>query len=93
MPGDYSPTVEPDLAMAPRETLLERARQMLRTLHYSESTEDAYLGWMRRFVRFHGRRHPRELGPVEVSAFLSNLRSYTASTGSSQRSCTARASV
>jgi integron integrase len=50
---------------------------------YSRRTEKAYVGWIRRFVRFHGVRHPRELGESEVSAFLSYLaveRSVSAST-------------
>jgi integron integrase len=41
--------------------------------HYSRRTEEAYLGWIRRFILFHGKRHPRELGPPEVTAFLSSL--------------------
>ena len=53
--------------------LLEVVRDRLRTRHYSLRTERAYLGWIRRFVRFHGRRHPREMGGPEVEAFLSHL--------------------
>ena len=45
----------------------------LRTRHYSRRTEEAYVAWIRRFVRFHGRRHPRELGSAHVEAFLSHL--------------------
>jgi integron integrase len=48
-------------------------RATLRSKHYSPRTEAAYVGWIRRFIRFHGRRHPRELGEAEVTAFLSSL--------------------
>ena len=53
--------------------LSEVARRKLRAGHYSRRTEEAYLGWIARFIRFHGRRHPRELGPAEVVAFLEEL--------------------
>ena len=46
---------------------------MIRARHYSRRTEEAYVHWIRRFVLFHGRRHPREMGSSEVSAFLSSL--------------------
>ena len=41
--------------------------------HYSIHTEDAYVGWIKRFIFFHGKRHPREMGGPEVQAFLSDL--------------------
>ena len=53
--------------------LLERARDILRANYYSRRTEEVYLGWMRRFILFHGKRHPRELREPEVAAFLSDL--------------------
>lgn len=53
--------------------LLERMRNHLRVRHYSIRTEQAYLDWARRFILFHGKRHPREMGAVEVEAFLSHL--------------------
>lgn len=39
----------------------------------SPRTADAYVGWMRRYIRFHGRRHPREMGATDIVAFLSHL--------------------
>lgn len=42
-------------------------------MHYSSRTEEAYVGWIRRFVRFHGGRHPRTMGEAEVVTFLSSL--------------------
>jgi site-specific recombinase XerD len=53
--------------------LLDTVRQAIRVRHYSRRTEDAYLSWIRRFIVYHGKRHPRELGEAEVTAFLSNL--------------------
>ena len=53
--------------------LLERVRESLRAWHYSERTERAYIGWIRRFILFHGKRHPLEMGEAEVSAFLTHI--------------------
>ncbi|HZN38299.1 MAG TPA: integron integrase [Planctomycetota bacterium] len=53
--------------------LQDRLVAEVRTRHYSPRTEEAYVHWFRRFVRFHGLRHPRELGAAEVTAFLSHL--------------------
>ena len=53
--------------------LLERAREILRLKHYSIRTEKAYIGWMRRYLMFHNKRHPREMGVPEIEAFLSHL--------------------
>ena len=48
-------------------------RDRLRRLHYSIRTEQTYCDWVKRFVVFHGRRHPRELGAPEVQSFLTHL--------------------
>lgn len=53
--------------------LLEQLRDAVRRLHYSSRTEEAYVYWVKRFVCFSGKRHPRELGPAEVTAFLNHL--------------------
>ncbi|HEY5900738.1 MAG TPA: integron integrase [Burkholderiales bacterium] len=53
--------------------LIERFREVIRALHYSRRTEKTYWYWIRWFVFFHGKRHPRELGAAEVTAFLSWL--------------------
>lgn len=53
--------------------LLDQARDKLRTLHYSYRTEYAYVGWIKRFVLFHDKRHPREMGRPEVETFLTHL--------------------
>ena len=54
-------------------SLGDRARAAFRLHHYSRRTEEAYLGWMRRYYEFHGRRNPAELGGEHVTAFLSDL--------------------
>ena len=61
----------PSVAQAPR--LLDQVRDALRTRHYSRRTEKAYVGWIRRFVIFNGKRHPREMGEAEITRFLSHL--------------------
>lgn len=53
--------------------LLDQVRNAIRVRHYSIRTEEAYVGWVRRYVVFHGKRHPAELGAAEVSAFLTHL--------------------
>jgi len=67
------PTAAGD-ALAPRQPmLLERLRIHLRTRHYSIRTEQAYIDWARRFIVYHGKRHPQDMGAAEVEAFLSHL--------------------
>jgi integron integrase len=63
----------PDTTDTPKSLLLDRVRDKIRLKHYSIRTETAYVDWVRRFVNFHHRRHPRELGPEHVEAFLSHL--------------------
>ena len=64
---------EPDFPAPGKPKLLERAREILGSKYYSKRTEEVYVGWMRRFIVFHGKRHPREMGEPEVAAFLSDL--------------------
>ena len=64
-PHSYAGTRQP--------RLMELVRTRLRTLHYSKRTEEAYVGWLVRFIRFHGLKHPRDLGGPDVERFLSHL--------------------
>jgi integron integrase len=57
----------------PKPRLLDRVRMAIRTRHYSRRTEEAYLFWVRRFLAFHGMRHPDELGSGDVATFLASL--------------------
>ena len=53
--------------------LLDRVRTALRIKHYSLRTEEAYIHWITRFILFHNKRHPEEMGADEIAAFLSHL--------------------
>lgn len=53
--------------------LLDRVREAVRVRHYSLATERVYVSWVRRFILFHGKRHPAEMGKPEVEAFLTHL--------------------
>jgi len=77
--SSYSLPALPPLATAaaapgaPPPKLLDRLRIHLRTRHYSIRTEEAYVDWARRFILFHDKRHPQDMGAAEVQAFLSHL--------------------
>ncbi len=57
--------------MAPK--LLDQMRDALRIKHYSYRTEQAYLDWAKRYILFHGKRHPAEMGAPEIQQFLAHL--------------------
>ncbi len=57
----------------PKLRLLDQVREVIRVKHYSIRTEDAYVQWIKRFIFFHGKRHPREMGAREIEAFLTDL--------------------
>jgi integron integrase len=84
--SDISPTLEgiraatpdigvgtPDAMLRLRNMLLDDVKMELRIRHYSRRTEDAYVGWIRRFIVFNGKRHPSEMGEREIQAFLAHL--------------------
>lgn len=56
-----------------RGRLLEQVRDAIRRRHYSLRTEEAYVHWIKRFIHFSAKRHPRELGAPELTAFLNHL--------------------
>jgi integron integrase len=64
---------EPDPPAGGPPRLLDRVRHALRVRHLSRRTEEAYVHWIRRYILFHGKRHPREMGEKEVADFLSAL--------------------
>jgi integron integrase len=55
--------------------LLDQMRDTIRTKHYSYRTEETYLDWARRYILFHQKRHPAEMGATEIQAFLAHLAS------------------
>jgi len=58
---------------APPPKLLDQLRDAIRLRHYSIRTEETYVQWVRRFIFFHGKRHPGEMGAPEITAFLTHL--------------------
>lgn len=69
--SDAAPPRPPPPPRSPR--LLDQVRTVLCTMHYSRRTIHAYTHWIKRFILFHGKRHPREMGADEVIAFLNAL--------------------
>jgi site-specific recombinase XerD len=59
--------------MAEGPRLLDRVRAETRARHYSRRTEEAYAQWIRRYIVFHGKRHPNELGAGHITSFLTSL--------------------
>src|SRR3989442_12299064 len=53
--------------------LMEQMRTVIRARHYSLCTEETYLSWVKRFILFHGKQHPRDMGVQEVQQFLAYL--------------------
>jgi len=53
--------------------LLEQVRQVMRLRHYAYRTEETYIQWIKRYILFHHKRHPREMGRDEIEAFLTDL--------------------
>ena len=66
-----TPSIAPGPPRGPK--LLQQLRLALRVRHYSRRTEEAYVGWVRRYVRFHRLRHPAEMGAEQIRQFLSAL--------------------
>lgn len=60
-----------DRSQAPK--LLDQVRHRARALHLSLSTEKSYASWIKRFILFHGKRHPKEMAEKEINAFLTHL--------------------
>jgi hypothetical protein len=59
--------------MSHKPRLLDQVREAIRLRHYSYRTEQQYVGWIRRYILFHGKRHPSDLSGDHVEAFLSHL--------------------
>jgi len=71
-------TCPPNLELGSRRIgqkpkLLDEVRINLRANHYSRKTEESYLAWMKRFILFHNKRHPNEMGGDEIKQFLNHL--------------------
>ncbi len=67
------PSLDPSPTEGKPKKLLDEVRDLMRLRHYSVRTERCYCDWIKRFIHFHGRRHPREMAEAEVTAFLTHL--------------------
>ena len=65
--------MEPLPPNPPKRKLLDQVRDAIRLKHYSYKTEQSYVAWIRRYILFHNKRHPQEMGTEEVEAFLTHL--------------------
>lgn len=83
----YSGVLNQDLGELPHPRppkVLDQLRLVLRVRHYSPRTEDCYVNWVRRFILFHHKRHPRTMGTAEVEQFLTHLAVHDRISASSQ---------
>ena len=83
------------LAVAGKPKLLDRLRHAVRVRHMARSTEKAYAYWCRRYILYHNKRHPLDMGKEEVEAFLTHLavdQHVSASTQTSRRRKSTRTS-
>ena len=64
---------EPPAGQTQKPKLLERVRMVIRSRNLSPRTEEAYVGWIRKYILFHAKRHPADLGEAEIAGFLSSL--------------------
>ncbi len=62
-----------DQAQNPPKKLLDQVHGVIRLKHYSYRTEETYVQWIRRYILFHNKRHPNEMGNPEIAAFLTHL--------------------
>jgi integrase len=77
-PSVYRSETRPIPAITPappaqKPKLLDQVRQAIRIRHLSPRTEQAYVGWIKRFIFFHNKRHPMEMSEAEIGQFLSSL--------------------
>jgi integron integrase len=71
--GSRLPVIHSACINPTKPKLLDQVRQALRARHYSPRTEQTYCHWIKRFIFFHGKRHPQEMGETEINAFLTHL--------------------
>ena len=74
MPTPNSASVQPQGTSSPQgKKLLDQMRDTLQTQHYSYRTENTYVEWAKRFILFHKKRHPKDMGVPEVEVFITHL--------------------
>ena len=67
------PTRNPSFNAREKPRLLDQVRRAMRVAHYAIRTEEAYVDWIRRFILYHNKRHPSEMGAAEITEFLTHL--------------------
>ena len=72
----------------PPRKLLDQVRDAMRLKHYSLSTEKTYVAWIKRFILYHNKRHPLDMGSTEVEAYLTHLAVERQVSASTQNPCT-----
>jgi len=73
--------------------LLDQVCEAIRLKHYSIRTEEAYAAWIKRYILFHNKRHPKDMGSAEIEAFLTHLAVEQNVAASTQNPCTEPAEV
>ena len=68
------------------QKLLDQVREVIRLKHYSYRTEETYVQWIRRYILFHNKHHPKDMGVPEIEAFLTHLAVAAASRGQNSKS-------
>ncbi len=63
----------PPVPLPAKKKLLDQVRDMIRLKHYSRHTEDTYVDWIKRYILFHHKRHPKDMGAPEIEQFLTYL--------------------
>lgn len=63
-------------AMSQEKKLLDVVREKLRIKHYSYQTEKIYIGWIKRYILFYDKKHPKEIGKEEIEAFFDECKKY-----------------
>src|SRR5436853_235838 len=71
--GENAPCPSPPPPGTNQPRLLDRLREALRVRHYSLRTERCYIEWARRYILYHGKRHPLEMGAAEINRILTHL--------------------
>jgi len=71
--NSYNSSRKTSMPVLKSTRLLDQLREQIRYLHYSLRTEEAYVYWVKKFIRFHQMRHPRDMGQREVESFLTMM--------------------
>jgi hypothetical protein len=66
-------TIIETIIETPPKKLLDQVRDLLRLKHYAYRTEETYVQWIRRYILFHNKRHPKDMGIPEIEEFLTHL--------------------